>query len=119
VATGNKSEVAVGYSTLYGDTCGGYAPISDVFKTEVYAICRWLNSQGTSEVIPERILLRAPSAELRPDQKDEDSLPNYALLDEILQALHRKRGIRRKDFTIRYTRSHVFRGDPSVAARGV
>jgi NAD+ synthetase len=84
-ATGNKSEVSVGYSTLYGDTCGGYAPISDVFKTEVYALCRWLNARAGRDIIPERVLSRAPSAELRPDQKDEDSLPSYAVLDEILR----------------------------------
>ncbi|MBN2231626.1 MAG: NAD+ synthase [Deltaproteobacteria bacterium] len=85
LATGNKSELAVGYCTLYGDMCGGLAPIGDLPKTTVYRLARHLNRNG--EIIPESTLVKAPSAELRPDQKDEDSLPPYALLDEIL-ALH-------------------------------
>jgi NAD+ synthase (glutamine-hydrolysing) len=84
VATGNKSEMACGYATLYGDMAGGFALLKDVFKTEVYEICRWRNS--ISPVIPENVLSKAPSAELRPDQKDEDSLPPYPVLDPILEA---------------------------------
>jgi NAD+ synthase (glutamine-hydrolysing) len=90
LATGNKSEYAVGYSTLYGDMAGGYAPIKDVPKLLVYELCRWRNARaeehGQTPPIPERILTKPPSAELRPDQKDEDSLPPYALLDPILEA---------------------------------
>lgn len=82
VATGNKSEMAVGYATLYGDMVGGYAVLKDVFKTLVYELARWRN--GAGEVIPQRTIDKAPSAELRPDQKDSDSLPTYDLLDEIL-----------------------------------
>ncbi len=85
LATGNKSEMAVGYCTLYGDMCGGYAPIKDVYKTQVYALSRWRNNNRT--VIPERVITRPPSAELRPDQTDQDSLPDYAVLDPMLQAL--------------------------------
>lgn len=84
LSTSNKSEVAVGYSTLYGDMCGGYAVIKDVLKTEVYALARYRNS--VSAIIPERVIQRAPSAELRDDQKDQDSLPPYDILDKILQA---------------------------------
>jgi len=80
--TSNKSEIAVGYGTLYGDMCGGLCVIGDVYKTEVYALCRFINREG--EVIPENILLKAPSAELRPDQKDSDSLPDYDILDQVL-----------------------------------
>lgn len=82
LATGNKSELAVGYSTLYGDMVGGYAPIKDVFKTHVYDLARWRNSIG--EVIPADTLTKPPSAELRPDQIDQDSLPPYDVLDAIL-----------------------------------
>jgi NAD+ synthase (glutamine-hydrolysing) len=82
LTTGNKSEVAVGYATLYGDMAGGFAPIKDVFKTWVYRLARWRN--GIAPVIPERVLTRAPSAELRPDQTDQDSLPPYEVLDPIL-----------------------------------
>lgn len=84
--TGNKSEMAVGYCTLYGDMAGGLSVISDVYKTEVYALCHWLNDvYYKKEVIPEAILTKAPSAELRPDQKDSDSLPEYDVLDKILR----------------------------------
>ena len=86
LATGNKSEIAVGYCTLYGDMCGALAPIGDVYKTEVYAICRWLNGRKNG-VIPERILEKAPSAELRPGQTDQDSLPPYDELDAILRGI--------------------------------
>ncbi|HED33730.1 MAG TPA: NAD+ synthase [Gammaproteobacteria bacterium] len=83
LTTGNKSEMAVGYSTLYGDMAGGYAPLKDVEKQLVYALCDYRNSQ--SPVIPQRVLDRPPSAELRPDQLDQDSLPDYAVLDAILR----------------------------------
>lgn len=84
LTTGNKSEMAVGYSTLYGDMAGGFAVIKDVAKTLVYRLCGYRNSLG--EVIPQRIIERAPSAELRPDQTDQDSLPPYAALDAIMSA---------------------------------
>jgi NAD+ synthase (glutamine-hydrolysing) len=84
LTTGNKSESAVGYSTLYGDTAGGFAVIKDVPKTLVYRLCRWRNTLG--EVIPEAVLTKAPSAELRPDQRDDQSLPPYEVLDPILEA---------------------------------
>jgi NAD+ synthase (glutamine-hydrolysing) len=83
LTTGNKSEMAVGYCTLYGDMAGGFAVIKDIAKTLVYQLCDYRNS--LSDVIPERILTRAPSAELRPDQKDQDSLPPYDILDGIMQ----------------------------------
>jgi NAD+ synthase (glutamine-hydrolysing) len=85
LTTGNKSEMAVGYATLYGDMCGGFAPIKDVYKTLVYRLARYRNSLG-EEVIPDRVITRPPSAELRPDQKDSDSLPPYEILDPILEA---------------------------------
>ncbi len=81
--TGNKSEMAVGYATLYGDMCGAVAVIGDVYKTQVYKLARYINRNG--EVIPQEIINKAPSAELRPDQKDEDSLPPYDFLDKILE----------------------------------
>lgn len=84
IATGNKSEMACGYATLYGDMAGGFALLKDVFKTEVYALCRYRNK--ISNVIPERVLTKPPSAELRHDQKDSDSLPPYEELDPILEA---------------------------------
>lgn len=83
LTTGNKSEMAVGYATLYGDMCGGFAPIKDVCKTLVYKLCRYRNS--VSAVIPERVITRPPSAELREDQCDQDSLPDYDILDRILE----------------------------------
>ncbi len=83
LTTGNKSEMATGYCTLYGDMAGGFAVIKDVAKTLVFRLARWRNAQG-AEIIPERIITRPPSAELRPDQKDEDSLPPYEVLDAIL-----------------------------------
>jgi NAD+ synthase (glutamine-hydrolysing) len=86
LTTGNKSEMSVGYATLYGDMAGGFAVIKDVPKTMVYALSRLRNAVGPSPVIPKRVLDRAPTAELRPDQKDEDSLPPYAVLDPILKA---------------------------------
>ena len=94
MATGNKSEYAAGYSTLYGDMCGGFAPIKDVWKVQVFDLCRWRNvnlPRGAAgpegEVIPLRIIEKPPSAELRPDQKDTDSLPPYDRLDAIMMAL--------------------------------
>ncbi|XAT59458.1 NAD+ synthase [Rhodobacteraceae bacterium Araon29] len=94
LTTGNKSEVAVGYATIYGDMAGGYNPIKDLYKTRVFEICRWRNEnhrdwmQGPKgAVIPTSIIEKPPSAELRPDQKDSDSLPDYPVLDGILQIL--------------------------------
>ncbi len=94
LTTGNKSEVAVGYCTLYGDMCGGLAAISDVFKTQVYDLCRWINRER--EIIPENTLTKPPSAELRPDQLDQDSLPPYDVLDAILEG-YIERGSSRRD----------------------
>ena len=85
LTTGNKSEMAMGYATLYGDMNGGYNVLKDVYKTTVFELCKWRNQQG--RVIPERILTKPPSAELRPDQKDSDSLPPYPVLDAILKGL--------------------------------
>lgn len=85
LTTGNKSEMSVGYATLYGDMAGGFAVIKDVFKTMVYRVSRWYNAGRGSAVIPERVLTKPPSAELRPDQKDSDSLPEYEILDPILK----------------------------------
>jgi len=84
---GNKSEMAVGYATLYGDTAGAYAPIKDVWKLQVYELCRWYNQRAGKEIIPEHILTKAPSAELRPDQRDDQSLPPYEILDPMLTEL--------------------------------
>ncbi|NDE69421.1 MAG: NAD(+) synthase, partial [Microbacteriaceae bacterium] len=90
ITTGNKSELAVGYSTIYGDTVGGYAPLKDVEKTLVWELARWRNqyaiSRGEVEPIPVASIEKAPSAELRPDQVDQDSLPPYDVLDAILEA---------------------------------
>ncbi len=86
LTTGNKSEMAVGYFTLYGDSVGGFAVIKDVFKTLVYDLCRRVNERAGREIIPEAIITKAPSAELRPDQRDDDSLPPYEVLDPILAA---------------------------------
>lgn len=94
LSTGNKSEWAVGYTTLYGDMCGGYAPLKDVYKTEVYKLARWRNAHKpllalgrNADVIPERVLTKPPSAELRAGQTDQDTLPEYAVLDDILRCL--------------------------------
>jgi NAD+ synthase (glutamine-hydrolysing) len=90
LATGNKSELAVGYSTLYGDAVGGFAPIKDIYKTDVWALANWRNQQairaGQVAPIPERSITKEPSAELRPGQKDSDSLPDYKVLDKLLMA---------------------------------
>jgi NAD+ synthase (glutamine-hydrolysing) len=85
LTTGNKSETAVGYTTLYGDTAGGFAVIKDVFKTMVYELARHINKISTRQVIPDDVITRPPSAELKADQKDTDSLPDYDVLDEILK----------------------------------
>jgi NAD+ synthase len=94
VTTGNKSEMAVGYATLYGDMCGGYNALKDFYKTEVFELTAWRNANlpknakgRPGEVIPDRILTKPPSAELRDNQKDEDSLPPYPVLDDILRGL--------------------------------
>ena len=97
LSTGNKSEMSVGYATLYGDMCGGFSVLKDIYKTDVYGLSRWRNAQRPApavaplgpegEVIPERTLTRAPTAELRPDQTDQDSLPPYDQLDAILRGL--------------------------------
>ena len=94
LTTGNKSEMAVGYATIYGDMAGGYNPLKDLYKTRVFQVCRWRNEhhrdwmkgpRGT--VIPPRVIDKPPSAELRENQKDEDSLPPYPVLDAILERL--------------------------------
>ena len=94
LATGNKSEYAVGYATLYGDMCGGYAPLKDVWKTDVFKLCKWRNKNFSNfllgpkhNVIPKNIIEKPPTAELRENQKDTDSLPDYEILDEILKNL--------------------------------
>ena len=94
LTTGNKSEMSVGYATLYGDMNGGFNPIKDVYKTEVYRLARWRNRNRpdgmkgpAGEVIPERIITKAPTAELRENQTDQDTLPPYDVLDDILSCL--------------------------------
>ncbi len=94
LSTGNKSEMSVGYATLYGDMCGGYSVLKDVYKTVVFELCRWRNANKPrgalgpdGPVMPERIITKPPSAELKPDQKDQDTLPPYEVLDAILQGL--------------------------------
>jgi NAD+ synthase (glutamine-hydrolysing) len=86
VATGNKSELSVGYATLYGDMAGGFALLKDVYKTDVFRLARHLNDRAETGLIPQTIIDRAPSAELRDNQLDEDSLPPYAALDKVLEA---------------------------------
>ena len=86
VSTGNKSELAVGYSTLYGDMVGGFALLKDVFKTDVYRLAEHLNARAGRELIPRTTIERAPSAELRDDQRDSDSIPPYDALDPVLEA---------------------------------
>ena len=84
VSTGNKSELAMGYCTLYGDMAGGLGVIADVSKTQVYMLARWINRK--KEIIPQSTIDKPPSAELRPDQRDTDTLPDYAIVDAVLQA---------------------------------
>jgi NAD+ synthase (glutamine-hydrolysing) len=86
LATGNKSELSVGYATLYGDMAGGFALLKDVFKTDVFRLARHLNARAGRELVPQTVIDRAPSAELRADQLDEDSLPPYPKLDRVLEA---------------------------------
>ncbi len=97
LTTGNKSEMCVGYATLYGDMAGGYSVLKDAYKTTVFALSKWRNANRPEgalgpdgPVMPARVISKPPSAELRPDQKDEDSLPPYSLLDRILEALVEK-----------------------------
>ena len=111
VATGNKSEMSVGYATLYGDMAGGFALLKDVFKTDVFRLARHLNERAGHELIPESIIDRAPSAELRADQLDEDSLPPYPQLDRVLEAYVEE------DRTLEELSSDGF--DPDVVARAV
>lgn len=89
LTTGNKSETGVGYCTLYGDMAGGFSPIKDIYKTKVYSLCKFINKKY-NRIIPENILAKVPSAELRPNQKDEDYLPSYDLLDKIIKAYMEK-----------------------------
>lgn len=96
VSTGNKSEMAVGYATLYGDMCGGFAVLKDVYKTQVFALCRWINARRGKPLIPERIITRPPSAELKADQTDQDTLPPYDVLDRILEGLIERDARRRE-----------------------
>jgi len=116
LSTGNKSELSVGYATLYGDMCGGFAVLKDVYKTEVYNVARWRNAHEPEEalgpvgaVIPEPILTKAPTAELRPNQKDEDSLPPYEILDGILERLVER------DMSLSATAEEGY--DPATVAR--
>lgn len=90
LTTGNKSEMAAGYATLYGDMCGGFNPLKDVYKTKVFALSRYRNARDGRPVMPERVITKAPSAELRPNQKDQDSLPPYDILDKVLYNLIEK-----------------------------
>jgi NAD+ synthase (glutamine-hydrolysing) len=87
MATSNKSELCVGYSTLYGDQCGALMPIGDLLKTEVFELCQWINESNKKEIIPKKIISRPPSAELRPNQKDSDSLPSYEELDQSVERM--------------------------------
>jgi NAD+ synthase (glutamine-hydrolysing) len=111
LATGNKSELSVGYATLYGDMAGGFALLKDVYKTDVFRLARHLNERAGRELIPASTIERAPSAELRPDQRDEDSLPPYAQLDEVLEA-YVERDSSREELT-----SNGF--DPDVVERAL
>jgi len=103
----NKSEIAVGYSTLYGDSCGGIAVIGDILKTEVYELCRYVNRD--IEIIPNNIITKAPSAELREDQKDEDSLPPYSILDKVLKMYIEERVPLEEIINKGYDRQTVYR----------
>ena len=112
VTTGNKSELSVGYATLYGDMAGGFALLKDVFKTDVFRLSRYLNEKAGRELIPESTIERPPSAELREDQRDEDSLPPYAELDRVLEAYVED------DRTLEELRADAA-FDPDVVARAV
>jgi NAD+ synthase (glutamine-hydrolysing) len=111
VATGNKSELSVGYATLYGDMAGGFALLKDVYKTDVFRLARYLNEHAGRELIPQSIIDRPPSAELRADQLDEDSLPPYPQLDQVLEAYVEE------DRTLEELSSDGF--DPDVVQRAV
>jgi NAD+ synthase (glutamine-hydrolysing) len=111
IATGNKSEMSVGYATLYGDMAGGFALLKDVYKTDVFRLARHLNERAGRELIPTSIIERAPSAELRADQLDEDSLPPYPQLDKVLEAYVEE------DRTLEELSSDGF--DPDVVQRAV
>jgi NAD+ synthase (glutamine-hydrolysing) len=111
VATGNKSELSVGYATLYGDMAGGFALLKDVFKTDVFRLSRYINERAGRELIPDSIIERPPSAELRPDQLDEDSLPPYPQLDRVLEAYVEE------DRSLEELSADGF--DPDVVARAV
>jgi NAD+ synthase (glutamine-hydrolysing) len=111
VATGNKSELSVGYATLYGDLAGGFALLKDVFKTDVFRLARHLNERAGRELVPQSTIDRAPSAELREDQRDEDSLPPYPELDRVLEAYVEE------DRSLEELSADGF--DPDVAARAV
>ena len=84
LTTGNKSEMAVGYATIYGDMAGGFSVLKDVSKSTVYKLCKYINEQNRSPIVPISVINKPPSAELRPDQKDSDTLPDYSILDTIL-----------------------------------
>ena len=105
LTTGNKSEIAVGYCTLYGDMAGGFAVLKDVSKTLVYALCEYRNQ--INRVIPERIIQRAPSAELRPNQTDQDSLPPYEILDAIIEAYIEKNYSPAEIIALNYSKADV------------
>lgn len=112
LTTGNKSEYAVGYATIYGDMCGGFAPIKDLYKTEVYALCHWRNAQQperAAQAIPSAVIERPPSAELREGQLDQDSLPPYDELDAILRAFVDEECSREEIIAMGYTRAVVER----------
>ena len=107
LTTGNKSEMAVGYSTLYGDMAGGFCVLKDIFKTLVYRLAHYRN--GISPIIPERIITRPPSAELRPDQTDQDSLPPYEVLDAIVEAFMEENRSPREVIAMGYPPEDVLR----------
>jgi NAD+ synthase (glutamine-hydrolysing) len=114
LTTGNKSEIAVGYSTVYGDSAGGFAPIKDVLKTDVWRLSRWYNNHHGEELIPVSSIEKAPSAELRPDQKDQDSLPDYQVLDDVLRLLIEKFATVEEVVALGFERSLVSKIDEMV-----
>jgi NAD+ synthase (glutamine-hydrolysing) len=105
LTTGNKSEMAVGYATLYGDMAGGFAPLKDIYKTTVYALCRYRNK--INPVIPERVLTRAPSAELADNQKDQDTLPDYSVLDQLIKLIVHERKTKKEILNLGFEDSVV------------
>ena len=114
LATGNKSELAVGYSTLYGDMCGGFSPIKDIYKTQVFELSKWRNSKfidssklKKTSVIPINIILKEPTAELKEDQKDSDSLPPYELLDKVLYFLIEKNKSKKEIIKLGYKKKII------------